>query len=531
MVSVRDALDDAAMYARFAWGLRQFLRRRLTLAEARAIVQRRLAEREQNFLRTLERGVFGHPGSPYLPLLRMARCELGDVRDMVRTRGLENTLTALREAGVHITFEEFKGRAPLVRHGREIPVRVRDFDNPYTAGAYAASSGGSTGAGTRVNIDLDHLAGYAPLYMLTYETHGVLHVPTAVMWGVLPDATGLANLLRHAHFGQGTERWFATVTGPDIRPVLKYRLATSGIIALSRLHGVPLPPPEPVPLDRVEIVARWIAETLRRAPACLVRCHVGPALRVSLAAQAAGLDLTGAVFLGGGEPPTPAKVQGIARCGARYVAHYSFTEAGLVGAGCASPVDTNDVHFLEDGLALVQYTRALPGTDATVPAFCYTSLLPSTPKILLNVESDDFGIVERRACGCPLDAYGFGTHLREIRSFGKLTGEGVTLVGSEMVRILEEVLPAKFGGTGLDYQLVQEEDERHFTRLSLVVSPRIAVADEQALIHAVLDALGRGSASADLARALWVQAKTLRVKRMEPIATAKGKVLPLVRAR
>lgn len=526
-----DVLDDATMYARFAWGLRGFLRRRLTLAEARAIVQRRLAEREPNFLRTVDRGIFGHPESPYLPLLKLAGCELGDLRAMIRTRGLEGTLTALREAGVYVTFEEFKGRAPLVRHGRAVPVRVRDFDNPYTTGAYEGRSGGSTGAGTRVNIDLGHLAAYAPLYMLTYETHGVLHVPTAVMWGVLPDATGVGNLLRHAYIGQGSERWFATVTAPDIRPGLKYRLATRGIISLSRLYGVPLPPPEPVPLDRVEIIARWAAETLRTARACLIRCHVGPALRVSLAAQGAGLDLTGAVFLGGGEPPTPAKVQGIARSGARYVAHYAFTEAGQVGAGCARPVDTNDVHFLEDGLALVQYPRALPGTDVTVPAFCYTSLLPTAPKILLNVESDDFGIVERRACGCQLEAYGFATHLREIRSFGKLTGEGVTLVGSEMVGILEEVLPAKFGGSALDYQLIQEEDEQHFTRLSLVVSPRIACADEQALIDAVLDALGQGSASADLARALWVQAKTLRVKRMEPIATPTGKVLPLVRAR
>ena len=50
----------------------------------------------------------------------------------------------------------------------------------------------------------------------------------------------------------------------------------------------------------------------------------------------------------------------------------------------------------------------------------------------------DFGIVEQRRCGCPLDAAGYRIHLRGVRSVSKLTVEGVSLVGSEMVRILEE---------------------------------------------------------------------------------------------
>ena len=48
-------LDDIKMYARFAWGLRGFLRHTITLEEARAIVRQRLAEREANFLRLVER--------------------------------------------------------------------------------------------------------------------------------------------------------------------------------------------------------------------------------------------------------------------------------------------------------------------------------------------------------------------------------------------------------------------------------------------------------------------------------------------
>ena len=108
-----------------------------------------------------------------------------------------------------------------------------------------------------------------------------------------------------------------------------------------------------------------------------------------------------------------------------------------------------------------------------VQAFLLTTLLPTAKRILLNVEIDDYGTVEPSTCGCPLEAYGFDRVLRHIRSFSKLTAEGVTLVGSEMEHILESVLPARFGGTSLDYQLMEEEDGGGLTRVVLIVSPRV----------------------------------------------------------
>jgi hypothetical protein len=251
------------------------------------------------------------------------------------------------------------------------------------------------------------------------------------------------------------------------------------------------------------------------------------ALRVCLAARDEGLDLTGAIFSGGGEPPTPAKLREITRAGARCFPTYAFTEVGSVGMSCARPVDENDQHFLKDTIALIQHPRQVPGWEMTVPAFHFTTLLSTAPKLMLNVESDDYGVIENRSCGCPLETYGFTEHLRDIHSFRKLTSEGVTLVGSEMVRILEEVLPARFGGSALDYQLLEEEDDQGFTRLSLVVSPKISIRDEKVVVDVVLEALGRSSVAADLARAHWSQAKTLRVKRMEPVWTARGKLMPL----
>jgi hypothetical protein len=97
----------------------------------------------------------------------------------------------------------------------------------------------------------------------------------------------------------------------------------------------------------------------------------------------------------------------------------------------------------------------------------------------------------------------------------------------DMIRILEEVLPARFGGSALDYQLIEEEDEKGFTRLSLLVSPKIDIQDEKTVVKTVLDALGQGDGLAVGARAKWGEAQTLQVKRMEPILTDRGKLMPL----
>ena len=177
--------------------------------------------------------------------------------------------------------------------------------------------------------------------------------------------------------------------------------------------------------------------------------------------------------------------------------------------------------------AVVTYPRQVPCSDVIVPALNVTSLLPAAPKILINAESDDYGILETRSCGCPLEAVGFTTHIREIRSFGKLTGEGVTMVGSEMLHILEDVLPGRFGGSALDYQLIEEEDSEGFTHVSLIVSPEIPIADESQIVSAVLEAMSTESLGAEAARQIWSQTGTLQVRRERPFLTARGKLLPL----
>ena len=194
-------LSDLKMYGRFMRLLPGFLSHTIAADEARTIVRRRIAEREANFLRLVQRGVYGHERSPYLALLKFARAEFGDIQNLVRDKGLEGALTSLREAGVYVTFEEFKGRNRIVRHGKEILTQARDFDNPFLRPCYEIESGGSTGAGTRVGTDLEHLADRAANFLLAHEVHGTVNAPAAVWRGVLPDSSGINSILCSARMG------------------------------------------------------------------------------------------------------------------------------------------------------------------------------------------------------------------------------------------------------------------------------------------------------------------------------------------
>jgi len=156
-------------------------------------------------------------------------------------------------------------------------------------------------------------------------------------------------------------------------------------------------------------------------------------------------------------------------------------------------------------------------------AFMLTSLAAMPPKVMLNVEIDDFGEVTTRRCGCPLDALGLHQHLTYVRSFTKLTGEGSTILGTDCVRILEEVLPREFGGRSIDYQLLEVEDEQRLTRLLLLVSPDVGPVDERRVLERFIAEV---RARTSQGMRMWRQAETIRVVRREPVATPRGKILP-----
>jgi hypothetical protein len=513
-------------FGRFLLGLPRFLRERMSPAQAEAILVDRLAHRAANFLTLVRRGVVEHPQSPYRALLAEARCEYGDLERMIADHGLEPTLRQLHDAGVHLTFEEFKGRTPIVRNGREIPCTADDFSNPTHRRYFAVGSGGTTGPSRRARMDLMAMRARMPHRVTFRAVHGILDAPVA-RWQNIPPGNGLTHALMAIPAGERLERWFTSSVGGRDGTSSRFLYATEVAVAWARLTGAPVRRPVFLPFDKAERLARWAHETARAEGTAVVRAPVSRLVRVAAAAIDAGLSLEGVIMAGGGEPPTPAKVAMVRRSGARFIANYSFSEVGSVGSACLHSDDPNDQHFLQDHLAVIQSSRTVPGFAVEVAAFCYTTLLPTAGKVLINVESDDYGVIEQRACGCPWERLGYPTHLRGIRSFKKLTGEGITLVGSDVERVIDEVLPARFGGSPLDYQLEELEDERGFTQVVLRIAPHLPDVDEATAVQLVLDALRRIDAGGASASNAWTQAGTLRVRREAPYVTARGKVMPL----
>jgi hypothetical protein len=518
--------SEFVAFARFLAGLPRLVRRRMSVPEAIAIVRERLAKREQNFLGVVERSIYGVPSSPYRALLQAAGYKLEDLREMVCRDGLEPTLLSLRHDGVYVSFEEFKGIQPVVRGSLTFQPQPADFDNPAARRYYTTTTGGSTGVGRRVQLDLHHLEALLPLRIVVRHVQGVVGIPAA-SWSDLPPAGGLQGVLLHAAAGEAATDWFcARLNGPDRSP-WRFRAATFTALGVARMAGASVNWPRPLPFERAHELAAWARDKVRSHGACTVHASVSRILRIAVAAREHGIDLTGTVLRGGGEPPTEAKVAQILATGASFRSSYAFSEVGTVGSSCINTSGPNDQHFMQDHLAMIQARRPVPGFDIEVSALCFTSLLPTSPKLLFNVESDDYATVDDTPCGCEWERLGFPTHIRDIRSFRKLTGEGVTLVGSHMERILDELLPARFGGSALDYQFAEEEDERGFTRLVLRISPAITLGTDQDAADFVLGALGDVNAGGALMRSTIREAGMLLIRREAPTMTGRGKLMPL----
>jgi hypothetical protein len=125
-----------------------------------------------------------------------------------------------------------------------------------------------------------------------------------------------------------------------------------------------------------------------------------------------------------------------------------------------------------------------------------------------------------------LGEIGFDQHLHSIRSFEKLTSEGIHVAGSDLITLLEEVLPQTYGGGANDYQIV-EGDHEGIPEVRLVISPSVGALDTEAVVRTVLDFLGAHSSANELTTEYWRQGGTLKVDRREPYSTPSSKVMAL----
>lgn len=516
--------------ARLFRDLPGFLAGRLDREACERTVRHDLARREENLLDTLRRGVFAFPERPYARLFRHAGLGYDDVAALVARCGVEDTLAQLRDAGVYVTLGEFKGRVPIRRGSLEVHTRPHDFDNPLAVRHLQTGSGGSRGAPTRLFVDLAHYARDAIYIYLAGDVHGFARRRVALWRPPPPYSAGLKLAMKHLRAGRPVARWFAQRPLRFDRTGWKYAAVTRSIVATARMLGHPLATPEHVPLAEAHRIAAWIAEVRRSGATAAVDSNAASLVRLCRAAIERGIDISGTLFRSGGEPLTDTKRRVIGESGCRVVAHYSMSETGMVGVGCGDPQGPDDVHMLLDKLAVITRRKGEPG-GPQVEVNLYTTLVPTPPRLLVNFESDDYGRLEHRQCGCPFGALGYSLHLREIRSWDKLTSEGMTFVGDDLIRLLEEILPARFGGGPGDYQFVEREGEDGLPRVELLASPRLGPIDEGEAVETVIGFLNNVPRASDAYGERWRQADTLRLRRAEPHATFASKILPLHVAR
>jgi hypothetical protein len=514
--------DDVASAWRLLRDFPPLLRRPLTVDASRAILQARLARRGARFLTLVRAAVYDQPRSPYRELLRIAGCEAGDLERLVRSEGLEGALHELYLAGVYLTIDEFKGRVPAVRGSHVVQVDPERLHNPLASAGLAVRSGGTRGRETVVPIGMDAIREVAVNQCLSLDARGGLDWPWAV--NGIPGGSATRVVMRHAAFGRPPVRWFSQIDprAAELHP--RYRWSERVLRWSGRLAGVRIPRAEHVPPDDPRPIVEWMAGVRRRGGTPHLRTFASAAVTICRAATALGVDPTGWQFTVTGEPCTPARRAAIEAVGARTSTNYATMEAGgAIGYGCVRPTVSDETHVYRDTHALVQPGQEGGPGGLPAQALLVSVLFATAPLVLINVSAGDQAEVADGRCGCPLEALGWTTRLHTIRSFEKLTAGGMTFLDRDIIRVLEEVLPGRFGGGPNDYQLVEREDERGAPRLDLLVSPALGPLDDNEIRRAFLEAIGDGAA-AQVMSLDWRDAGLVRVQRRPPQTTSHGKV-------
>ena len=138
------------------------------------------------------------------------------------------------------------------------------------------------------------------------------------------------------------------------------------------------------------------------------------------------------------------------------------------------------------------------------------------------------GRVERRPCTCLLGQLGYDTHLSDIRSFQKLTGDGATFLGPDLFPLLEDVLPRRFGGGSGDYQLLEGQDAHGVARYQLLVNPAVGPIVERELVEAFFDGLTSLRPAYGFMVDQWRRGGFLEVRREPPRVSERGKIAPVL---
>lgn len=510
-------LKEIRYYSQLAKSITKWIKSPV-VSDPTIAIQANVSLRHENFLRLLQAAILANPKHPIKKLLAWAGIGYEDIEKHLNQNGLEDTLLMLYRQGVYLTHDEFKGKQEVCRGSLKMQIASSDLANPLYQAIMEASSSGSSGNPTVTRRSLEYQT-YRELQESVFLSElEVKERDQLLTTSVLPATGGFNRLITHARRGALVKGWM------PIRPVMHYRVLTAMYLLELRLMGIPAPFPRYLPEDDYTPIAKWISERKKQGRNVLVTGNVSPAVRVVDAANKLGIDISGTRFVVGGESISPAKVEIVEKAGAIINARYTISEFGPVGFGCKQ-MRGNCVHVSRDSLAVISRKRVAPLTDTEVESLLFTTLLPFAPTVAINLEMDDAGEVGPATCGCGLTQLGFTQQINHIFSYGKLTGYGTSLMAGDVLRILESLLPNRFGGVPSDYQLIEIEQGKQ-TAIELRVHPRLGVTSESDVRDYFMKELKRIWSGSTTGRT-WTQSGSFRVSMKAPIQTNGKKIHPL----
>jgi hypothetical protein len=525
---LRAGLNKARSTLALLTSLPAFLRESANLQNAQKEIRNALDSREDRFLELIYTRVYQSADSPYLRLLKRAGCDYGDLQNHVRRHGLEKTLEQLASEGVYLTSDEFKGKKEIIRGKDHFRISPAELETQGVTASFVAQSSGSRNQPIQSRISLDWLRIRALGIGLFLDSHNLCSHAHAIYEPTLPASTAINNLLYNAKFRIATDRWFARRIPVNSRIEASYYYSVTYLLILTaRMLGHNFPKPEFIDDRGIEAIVRWVDDKRTHSKACCIKTTASNAAKISNVACKMRISLEGTKFISGGEPFTESKHEVIKRAGATAVPRYNYGGGLTVGLGCANPLYTDEVHVTLYMLAVIQQPKSVTLQDRVIRPLLCTTLHPSAPRLLLNVDNGDYADLLFRDCGCALQSAGLTLHLHHIRSYEKFTGEGMNYFYGDLFELLEKIIPCEFGGGPGDYQLVEEEDGNGQTRLTLLVHPLVEKIDEERLFTRLQLGLAEGSRNNRFMSKLWQDSRTFRIRREVPHASPRGKILPL----
>jgi hypothetical protein len=519
----RNLLHEGFLGIRLIGKLATALKKTIDPDDARAIIRRRIEQREEDFLVLVKRCIYDRPENPYLKLLKHAGCETGDFEVLVHKEGLEGALHTLFRQGVYLTSKEFRGECEIVRGNTRIAVTPQQLKNPQTEHHVPIRSSGSRSHGTQIIRSMDFIYDTALHLILYLEARKHSSRTELATWSV-PGGVILSSYIKYIWAGSPPSHWFSQLDMEDHELNIRYRLSTRVLQWGGRLAGIPIPHPEFIPLEDPFPIIHWMKSCLQegRTP----HLFTFPSSAVSLAQSAchANIDLQGAQLTITGEPTTKARLETIKQVHFDVFPHMGCAEVGSVGCGCLKPEAPDDMHLLKDLHAVIQpgVTQNNPGLRPN--ALLFSSLRFSSPMILMNVSLGDQAVLKKRSCGCFQEELGMDTHIQYVRSFEKLTSGGMAFLDTEIIPVIESILPKMFGGGPTDYQLWEDERDDGKPHLRLNIHPRVGSIDVAKVKETFLEKIASGTGAEKLTSLLWRDTDIVSIERGTPKTTSTGKI-------